>query len=135
MAGHSKWSKVKHIKGLLDQKRGQLFSKLAKEITVAARMGGGDPAGNPHLRSVILVARAQSMPTDNIDRAIKRGTGEGAEATNLEEANDAAYARGGVALTVEVVTDNRNRTATDLRLILTDANFAPTEEALAQFSA
>ena len=119
MAGHSKWSKVKHIKGPLDQKRGQLFSKLAKEIAVAARMGGGDPAGNPRLRSAILAARAQSMPNDNIDRAIKRGTGEGGEAANIEETVYEAYAPGGVALIVEVATDNRNRTAADLRLILT----------------
>src|ERR1700722_18607515 len=119
MAGHSKWSKVKHIKGPLDQKRGQLFSKLAKEVTVAAKMGGGDPAGNPRLRSAILAARAQSMPNDNIERAIKRGTGEGAEASNIEETVYEAYAPGGVALIVEVATDNRNRTAADLRLILT----------------
>jgi YebC/PmpR family DNA-binding regulatory protein len=119
MAGHSKWSKVKHIKGPLDQKRGQLFSKLAKEITVAAKMGGGDPAGNPRLRSAILAARAQSMPNDNIDRAIKRGIGEGSDASNIEESVYEAYAPGGVALMVEVATDNRNRTAADLRLILT----------------
>ena len=119
MAGHSKWSKVKHIKGPLDQKRGQLFSKLAKEITVAAKMGGGDPAGNPRLRSAILTARAQSMPNDNIDRAIKRGTGVGTDASNIEESVYEAYAPGGVALVVEVATDNRNRTAADLRLILT----------------
>ncbi|HEY3898583.1 MAG TPA: YebC/PmpR family DNA-binding transcriptional regulator [Chthoniobacter sp.] len=119
MAGHSKWSKVKHIKGPLDQKRGQLFSKLAKEITVAAKMGGGDPSGNPRLRCAILTARAQSMPNDNIDRAIKRGSGEGTEATNIEESVYEAYAPGGVALLVEVATDNRNRTAADLRLVLT----------------
>jgi len=119
MAGHSKWSKVKHTKGPLDQKRGQLFSKLAKEITVAAKMGGGDPAGNPRLRAGILAARAQSMPNDNIERAIKRGTGEGAEAASIEEIIYEAYAPGGVALIVEVATDNRNRAAADLRLILT----------------
>lgn len=119
MAGHSKWSKVKHIKGPLDLKRGQLFSKLAKEITVAARMGGGDPTGNPRLRSAILAARAQSMPNDNIERAIKRGTGEGADVANIEESIYEAYAPGGVALMVEVATDNKNRTAADLRLILT----------------
>lgn len=118
MAGHSKWSKVKHIKGPLDQKRGQLFSKLAKEITVAAKMGGGDPGGNPRLRSSILAARAQSMPNDNIERAIKRGTGEGGEAASIEEIVYEAYAPGGVALIVEVATDNRNRAAADLRLIL-----------------
>jgi len=110
---------VKRTKGPLDQKRGQLFSKLAKEISVAARMGGGDPAGNPRLRSAILAARAQSMPNDNIDRAIKRGTGEGADAANIEESIYEAYAPGGVALLVEAATDNRNRTAADLRLILT----------------
>lgn len=119
MAGHSKWSKVKHIKGPLDQKRGQLFSKLAKEITVAAKMGGGDPSGNPRLRSAVLAARAQSMPNDNIDRAIKRGMGVGADASNIEESVYEAYAPGGVAMIVEVATDNRNRTAADLRLILT----------------
>jgi YebC/PmpR family DNA-binding regulatory protein len=117
MAGHSKWSKVKHIKGPLDQKRGQLFSKLAKEISVAARLGGGDPAGNPRLRSAILAARAQSMPNDNIDRAIKRGTGEGVDATQFEEMIYEAYAPGGVALIIEVATDNNNRVAADLRLI------------------
>jgi len=118
MAGHSKWSKVKHIKGPLDQKRGALFSKLAKEITVAARLGGGDPGGNPRLRSAILAARAQSMPNDNIDRAIKRGNGEGVEAANIEEIVYEAYAPGGVALVIEVATDNRNRAAADLRLVL-----------------
>jgi len=117
MAGHSKWSKVKHIKGPLDQKRGQLFSKLAKEITVAARMGGGDPGGNPRLRSAILAARAQSMPNDNIDRAIKRGIGEGVDAANYEETVYEAYAPGGVALIIEAATDNKNRTAAELRLI------------------
>jgi YebC/PmpR family DNA-binding regulatory protein len=117
MAGHSKWSKVKHIKGPLDQKRGQLFSKLAKEITVAAKMGGGDPGGNPRLRSAILSARAQSMPNDNIERAIRRGTGEGGEAVNYEEMVYEAYAPGGVALIIEAATDNKNRTAADLRLI------------------
>lgn len=119
MAGHSKWSKVKHIKGPLDRKRGQLFSKLAKEITVAAKMGGGDPSGNPRLRSAILTARAQSMPNDNIDRAIRRGTGEGTDVSNIEESVYEAYAPGGVALILEVATENRNRTAADLRLILT----------------
>lgn len=117
MAGHSKWSKVKRIKGALDQKRGKLFSKLAKEITVAARMGGGDPGGNPRLRSAVLAARAQSMPNDNIERAIKRGTGEGMEAASYEELVYEGYAPGGVALLIEVATDNKNRTAADLRLI------------------
>src|ERR1700759_412049 len=119
MAGHSKWSKVKHIKGPLDQKRGQLFSKLAKEITVAARMGGGDPAGNVRLRSAILSARGQSMPNDNIERAIKRGTGEGAEAQHFDEIVYEGYAPGGVAVIVEAATDNKNRTAAEIRSIFT----------------
>src|SRR6267154_1739480 len=119
MAGHSKWSKVKRFKGAIDAKRGKIFSKLSKEITIAAKRGGGDPSGNPRLRSAILAARAQSMPNDNIDRAIKRGTGEGADASNIEESVYEAYAPGGVALIVEVATDNRNRTAAELRLILT----------------
>ena len=119
MAGHSKWSKVKRIKGAIDVKRGKLFSKLSKEITVAARMGGGDPSGNPRLRSAVLAARAQSMPNDNIDRAIKRGTGDGDDAAHYEELVYEGYAPGGVAVIVEVATDNRNRTAADLRLIFT----------------
>ncbi|MHA3770676.1 YebC/PmpR family DNA-binding transcriptional regulator [Verrucomicrobiota bacterium sgz303538] len=117
MAGHSKWSKVKHIKGPLDLKRGQLFSKLAKEISVAAKLGGGDPDANPRLRTAILAARAQSMPNDNIDRAIKRGTGDGGDSGHLEELVYEGYAPGGVALIIEVATDNKNRTAADLRLI------------------
>ena len=117
MAGHNKWSKVKRLKGALDQKRGKLFSKLAKEITVAAKMGGGDPSGNARLRSAILAARAQSMPGENIDRAIKRGTGEDEAAANYEEHLYEGYAPGGVALLLEVATDNKNRTAADLRLI------------------
>lgn len=119
MAGHSKWSKVKRFKGALDVKRGRLFSKLSKEISVAARLGGGDPAGNPRLRSAILAARAQSMPNDNIERAIKRGTGEGADAQHFEEIVYEGYAPGGVAVIVETATDNKNRTAADLRLIFT----------------
>src|SRR5260221_7340643 len=117
MAGHNKWSKVKRLKGALDQKRGKLFSKLAKEITVAAKMGGGDPEGNPRLRSAILAARAQSMPSNNIERAIKRGTGAEADSAALVELIYEAYAPGGVALMIEVATDNRKRTAQDLPLI------------------
>ncbi len=116
MAGHSKWSKVKHIKGPLDVKRGRVFSKLVKEITVAARMGGGDLSGNPRLRSVVETARAQNMPKENVERAIKKGTGE-LEGANYEEAIYEAYAPGGVAMIVEAATDNKNRTAADLRLI------------------
>ena len=116
MAGHSKWSKVKHIKGPLDVKRGQAFSKLVKEITVAARIGGGDLSGNPRLRSVVETARGQNMPKDNIERAIKKGTGE-LEGVNYEEAVYEGYAPGGVAVIVDAATDNKNRTAADLRLI------------------
>ena len=122
MAGHNKWSKVKRLKGALDQKRGKLFSKLAKEITVASKMGGGDPAGNPRLRSAILAARAQSMPNDNIERAILRGSGEGAESVAYEELVYEGYAPGGVAILIEVATDNKNRTAADLRLIFSKNN-------------
>ena len=119
MAGHSKWSKVKRSKGALDVKRGALFSKLAKEITISAKMGGGDPAANVRLRSAILSARAQSMPNDNIERAIKRGTGEGEEAQHYDEIVYEGYAPGGVAVLIEAATDNKNRTAAELRRIFT----------------
>ncbi|OAI43019.1 transcriptional regulator [Verrucomicrobia bacterium SCGC AG-212-E04] len=118
MAGHSKWSKVKRIKGPLDVKRGQLFSRLSKEITLAAKMGGGDPSGNVRLRSAIQSARDQNMPSDNIDRAIKKGTGE-LEGNAMEEMVYEGYAPGGVALLIETATDNKNRTASDIRLIFT----------------
>src|SRR5215467_9058787 len=108
MAGHSKWSKVKRTKGVLDTKRGTIFSKFSKEISVAARAGGGDPDGNPRLRSVIEMARAQSMPNDNIERAIKRGTGENADAEQIEEIIYEGYASGGVAVILEAATDNKN---------------------------
>jgi YebC/PmpR family DNA-binding regulatory protein len=119
MAGHSKWSKVKRFKGAIDAKRGQIFSKLSKEITIAAKTGGGDPNGNPRLRSAIQAARAQSMPNDNIDRAIKRGTGEGNEAAHFEEIIYEGYGPGGVAIIVEAATDNKNRTAAEIRSIFT----------------
>src|SRR3954464_1262589 len=119
MAGHSKWSKVKRIKGAIDVKRGALFSKLAREITIAAKIGGGDPDSNARLRSAILSARAQSMPNDNIDRAIKRGTGEGTEAQHFDEIVYEGYAPGGVAVIVEAATDNKNRTAAEIRSIFT----------------
>jgi YebC/PmpR family DNA-binding regulatory protein len=122
MAGHSKWSKVKHIKAVVDVRRGKLFSKLAKEVTVAARMGGGDPGGNPRLKAAIAAARAQSMPNDNIDRAIKRGTGELNDGGALEELTYEGYAPSGVAVLVEVATDNKNRTAADLRLVFSKNN-------------
>lgn len=116
MAGHNKWSKVKRIKGAIDAKRGKIFSKLAKEIAVAAKLGGPDPDANVRLRSAIAVARTQNMPNDNIDRAIKRGCGDTGEAA-LEEVTYEGYATDGVALLIEAATDNRNRTAADVRLI------------------
>src|SRR4051794_24223448 len=122
MSGHSKWSKIKRFKGATDAKRGQVFSKLSKEISIAAKTGGGDPNGNPRLRSAIQAARGQSMPNDNIDRAIKRGTGEGAEATHFDEIVYEGYAPGGVAIIVEAATDNRNRTAAEVRSIFTRNN-------------
>src|SRR5205807_8807919 len=109
MAGHSKWSKVKRFKGAIDVKRGKVFSKLSREISLAAKLGGGDPAMNPRLRSAVLAARAQNMPNDNVERAIKRGTGE-LEGQHFEEMIYEGYAPGGVALIVEVATDNKNRT-------------------------
>ncbi len=122
MSGHSKWSKVKRFKGAIDAKRGNLFSKLSKEITIAAKTGGGDPTGNPRLRSAIQTARSQSMPNDNIDRAIKRGTGEGMEAQHFDEIVYEGYAPGGVAVIVEAATDNKNRTAAEIRSIFTKNN-------------
>jgi YebC/PmpR family DNA-binding regulatory protein len=114
MSGHSKWSKVKHVKAAADAKRGRIFTRIIKEITVAARMSGGDPDGNPRLRRAILDAKAENMPADNIERAIKKGTGE-LEGVHYEEAQFEGYAPGGVALLVEVLTDNRNRTVSELR--------------------
>lgn len=114
MAGHSKWSKIKRKKGANDQSRGALFSKLGKEVTVAAKMGGGDPDLNPRLRTAIAAAKAESMPSDNIDRAIKKGTGE-LEGVNYEEIVYEGYGSGGVAILVETATDNKNRTAAEVR--------------------
>ena len=119
MAGHSKWSKVKRFKGAIDVKRGMIFSKLSKEISIAAKTGGGDPTGNPRLRSAIQAARNQSMPNDNIDRAIKRGTGEGNDAAHFDEIVYEGYGPGGVAIIVEAATDNKNRTAAEIRNIFT----------------
>jgi len=119
MAGHSKWSKVKRFKGAIDTKRGQVFSKLSKEISIAAKAGGGDPDSNPRLRSAVQAARAQSMPNDNVERAIKRGTGEGSEAQRFDEIVYEGYAPGGVAVIVEAATDNKNRTAAEIRSIFT----------------
>ncbi|PTX99415.1 YebC/PmpR family DNA-binding transcriptional regulator [Verrucomicrobia bacterium LW23] len=118
MAGHSHWAKVKRTKGVLDQRRGKLFSRLSKEITVAARMGGGDPNFNPRLRQAIATARGESMPVDNIERAVKKGTGE-LEGEAYEELNYEGYMPGGVAVLVETTTDNKNRTAAEIRAIFT----------------
>ena len=120
MSGHSKWATIKHAKGAADAKRGQMFTKLIKEISIAARMGGGNLDGNPRLRTAILKARGANMPKDNIDRAIKKGTGE-LEGVNYEELVYEAYAPGGVAIFIEVLTDNKNRAAADIRNILTRA--------------
>src|ERR1700745_2476837 len=119
MAGHSKWSKVKRFKGAIDAKRGQIFSKLSKEISIAAKSGGGDPDGNPRLRSAILAARSASMPNDNVERAINRGPGEGKDAQHFDEITYEGYAPGGVAVIVEAATDNKNRTAAEIRSIFT----------------
>ena len=116
MAGHSKWSKVKRFKGVLDAKRGKKFSRYSKEIMVAARTGGGDLDLNPRLRTAVVAARAQNMPNDTIERAIKKGTGEIAGGV-LEELIYEGYGPGGVALIVEAASDNKNRTAADIRSI------------------
>ncbi len=118
MAGHSKWKQIKHKKAVTDAKRGAKFTKLIKEITVAARQGGGDPAGNPRLRTAIDTAKAANMPGDNIDRAIKKGTGE-LEGVNYEEATYEGYGPGGAAIMIEVTSDNLNRTVAEIRHIFT----------------
>ncbi len=114
MSGHSKWHSIKHKKGALDAKRGKLFTKFIKEITVAARSGGGDPDGNARLRKAILDAKAGNMPNDTIERAIRRGTGE-EEGVHYEEVTYEGYGPGGVALLIEAMTDNRNRTVAEIR--------------------
>ena len=116
MAGHNKWSSIKHRKGAQDKKRGKIFTKLIKEITVAARLGGGDPAANPRLRLALQTARVNNMPRDNIQRAIKKGTGE-LEGVSFEEATYEGYGPGGVALLVDAVTDNTNRTVMEVRTV------------------
>src|SRR3984957_13573569 len=114
MSGHSKWATIKHKKGALDAKRGKIFTRLIKEIIVAAKAGGGDPDGNPRLRSAILAAKAENMPQDNIKRAIQRGTGE-LEGVSYEEISFEGYGPGGVAVIVDVLTDNRNRAVSEIR--------------------
>ena len=116
MSGHSKWHSIRHKKGATDAKRGKIFSRLNKELMVAARMGGGDPSANPRLRQAIANAKSENMPKDNIERAIKKGTGE-LEGINYEEYMYEGYAPGGVALLIEVMTDNKNRAAADIRYV------------------
>ena len=118
MSGHSKWSTIKHKKAAKDAKRGKLFTKLIKEITVAARMGGGDINANPRLRTAVMTARTQSMPGDNIDRAIKKGTGE-LEGVTYEEIQYEGYGPGGAAIIAQVLTDNKNRTVSEIRRLFT----------------
>jgi len=121
MSGHSKWSTIKRKKGAADAKRGQAFSRLIKEVTIAARMGGGNPDGNPRLRTAVAAAKAENMPKDNIERAIKKGTGE-LEGVNYEEFTYEGYGPAGVAVYVEIMTDNKNRTAADVRHIFSKNN-------------
>ena len=119
MSGHSKWHSIKHKKAVVDARRGQQFTKLARAITVAAREGGGDPDGNPGLALAVQKARDASMPKDNIERAIAKGTGEGVDADQIETVLYEGYGPGGVALLIEAMTDNRNRTGADIRHLLT----------------
>jgi YebC/PmpR family DNA-binding regulatory protein len=121
MSGHSKWSTIKRKKGAVDAKRGQAFTRLIKEVTIAARMGGGNPEGNPRLRTAVAAAKAENMPKDNIERAIKKGTGE-LEGVNYEEFTYEGYGPAGVAVYVEIMTDNKNRTAADVRHIFSKNN-------------
>ncbi|HHP7233243.1 MAG TPA: YebC/PmpR family DNA-binding transcriptional regulator [Desulfobacterales bacterium] len=118
MSGHSKWSSIKHKKAAVDAKRGKIFTKLIKEITVSARMGGGDPDANPRLRTAILAAKSENMPKENIERAIKKGTGE-LEGVNYEESIYEGYGPGGAAVLVESLTDNKNRAVAEIRHIFT----------------
>ena len=118
MAGHSKWANIKHTKARMDAKRSKVFAKIAREITIAARLGGGDSDMNPRLRLALLKARGANMPADNITRAIQRGTGEG-EAASFEELSYEIYGPHGAAILAEISTDNRNRTSADIRAILT----------------
>jgi YebC/PmpR family DNA-binding regulatory protein len=114
MSGHSKWATIKHKKGATDAKRGRIFTRLIKEISIASKSGGGDPDGNPRLRTAILAAKAENMPADNIKRAIQRGTGE-LEGLSYEEITYEGYGPGGVAIIVDVLTDNKNRAVSEIR--------------------
>src|ERR1017187_1406473 len=117
MSGHSRWSKVKHYKGTIDAKRGKIFAKLGKKMAVACKHGGGDPGFNPRLRTILMKARAMNMPADNIDRAIKKGTGE-EPGVSYEEVTYEGYGPGGAAVIVDALTDNKNRTVGELRHML-----------------
>jgi YebC/PmpR family DNA-binding regulatory protein len=118
MSGHNKWASIKHKKGANDARRGKIFTKLIKEITVAARLGGGDPLGNPRLRAAVLAARAENMPKENIERGIKKGTGE-LEGVNYEESIYEGYGPGGAAVLVESLSDNKNRSVAEIRHVFT----------------
>jgi YebC/PmpR family DNA-binding regulatory protein len=118
MSGHSKWASIKHKKGALDAKRGKLFTKIIRELTIAARMGGGDPEMNPRIRTVILKAKAANMPKDNMDKAIKKGIGD-LDGVDYVELQYEGYAPGGVGLIIDTLTDNKNRTASNVKSILT----------------
>jgi YebC/PmpR family DNA-binding regulatory protein len=135
MSGHSKWSTIKHKKGAADAKRGRLFTKLIKEITMSAKVGGGLVDSNPRLRSAVLAAKRASMPSDNIDKAIKRGTGE-LEGVTYEEVNYEGYGPGGAAILIEAMTDNKNRTTSEIRHLLTKygGNMAAAGAVAFQFS-
>jgi YebC/PmpR family DNA-binding regulatory protein len=127
MSGHSKWHSIRRAKGVVDQRRGQLFTKLARDITMAAREGGGDPDANFRLRLAVDKARGSNMPMDNIQRAIDRGTGKGADASAIEEIYYEGYAPGGIAIMIEAATDNRNRTNGEVRATITKAGGNPGE--------
>ncbi|CUU55783.1 transcriptional regulator [Frankia sp. CcI49] len=127
MSGHSKWATTKHKKAVVDARRGKLFAKLVKTVEVAAKTGGGDPAGNPTLADAIAKAKSQSVPNDNIDRAIKRGSGELAGGANYESVTYEAYGPNGVAVLVECLTDNRNRAASDVRVAITRNGGTPAD--------
>jgi len=121
MSGHSKWASIKHKKARVDEKRGKIFTKLIKEITTAARIGGGDENANPRLRTAIMAAKAENMPAQNIDRAVKKGTGE-LPGVTYEEANYEGYGPGGVAILIDVLTDNKNRSVSEIRYTLNKHN-------------
>ncbi|MCK9895495.1 YebC/PmpR family DNA-binding transcriptional regulator [Frankia sp. AgB32] len=127
MSGHSKWATTKHKKAVVDARRGKLFAKLVKTVEVAAKTGGGDPAGNPTLADAIAKAKSQSVPNDNIDRAVKRGSGELAGGANYENITYEAYGPAGVAILVECLTDNRNRAASDVRVAITRNGGTPAD--------